>query len=236
MEIIRCIVLEDEEPAQKLMRRYLNKMPEMELLEVFDNALEAADFLKENTVDLIFTDIDMPRLTGLGFLRMNSSLPPVIIITAYPNYAVEALDLDVIDYMVKSVPFERFQQAINKAKRYLAVKQTEGTPEQTLIYVKESGRMLKLQLSNIIYVEALADYVKIFTDERMITTLSTLTNIEKILPPTYFMRVHKSFIINTNKIKAIDSANSLVILSNKAKINLGRTYKTNFLASIKPIN
>jgi DNA-binding LytR/AlgR family response regulator len=236
MNLIRCIVLEDEEPAQNLMRNYFNRMPEMDLIEVFDNALEAVDFLEENSVDLIFTDIEMPRLTGLDFVRMNVPCPPVIIITAYPDRANEAYDLDVVDYIVKPVSFERFQRAIEKAKRYFFNKQEEGKPEPTTMYVKEAGKMLKLELSDIIYVEALADYIKIITEERPIITHSTLGNVEKSLPTKYFARVHKSFIININKIKSIDSANSLVTLNNKTEITLGRTYKSEFLTRFKPIN
>jgi DNA-binding LytR/AlgR family response regulator len=236
MDSIRCIVLEDEEPAQKLMRHYINKMPDVELMEVFDNALEAADFLEDNDVDLIFTDIDMPRLTGLDFIRMLSPCPAVIIITAYPDRANQAYDLDVVDYIVKPVSFDRFKKAIEKAKRYFFSKEEEGTPTQTYIYVKENGKTIKLALEDIIYVEALADYVKIINHERSITTHSTLSNIEKALPRKYFARVHKSFIINTNKIISIDSANSLVTLNNKTDITLGRTYKSDFLARIKPIN
>jgi DNA-binding LytR/AlgR family response regulator len=236
MKIMTCIVLEDEEPAQNLMRNYLNRIPEMELVGVFDNALEAADFLEDTSVDLIFTDIDMPRLTGLDFIRMLSPRPLVIIITAYPNHALESYDLDVVDYLVKPVSFDRFKKAVEKVQRFLHNDDDEKTIVPTTIYVKESGKMIKLELSDIIYVEGLADYVKIMTEERSIITLSTLSNLGNSLPQQYFARVHKSFIININKIKYIDSANSMVTLNNKTEITLGRTYKTDFLAKIKPIN
>ena len=233
MKIITCIVLEDQEPAQMLMRHYLNKIEDVELVKIFDNAVEASDFLEGNTVDLIFTDIDMPRLTGLDFIRMLSPRPQVIIITAYPNRAHEAYDLDVIDYIVKPVSFERLTKAIDKAKQLLLI---EKPPVQTDIFVKEAGKMVKLALSDIIYVEAMSDYVKIITDERPIIAHTTMTKFEEALPKSQFVRVHKSFIINLQKITTIDGADSSVTLSNKIKIPLGRTYKTEFLSKFKPIN
>ena len=233
MKIITCIVLEDEEPAQMLMRHYLNKIEDVELTQSFDNAVEASDFLENNTVDLIFTDIDMPRLTGLDFIRMLSPRPQVIIITAYPNRANEAYDLDVIDYIVKPVSFERLTQAIDKAKQLLLI---EKPSVQTDIFVKEAGKMVKLALNDIIYAEAMSDYVKIITDERPIIAHTTMTKFEEALPKSQFARVHKSFIINLKKMTTIDGADSSVTLSNKIEIPLGRTYKTEFLAKIKPIN
>ena len=233
MKIITCIVLEDEEPARMLMRHYLNKIEDVELIESFDNAVEASDFLERNTIDLIFTDIDMPRLTGLDFIRMLSPRPQVIIITAYPNRANEAYDLDVVDYIVKPVSFERLTQAIDKAKQLLLI---EKPSVQTDIFVKEAGKMVKLALNDIIYAEAMSDYVKIITDERPIIAHTTMTKFEEALPKSQFARVHKSFIINLKKMTTIDGADSSVTLSNKIEIPLGRTYKTEFLAKIKPIN
>jgi DNA-binding LytR/AlgR family response regulator len=236
MNSIRCIVLEDEEPAQNLMRNYFNRMPDIELVEVFDNALDASFFLRNNTVDLIITDIEMPRLTGLDFIRMLSPKPHIIIITAYPNYAPEAFDLDVVDYLRKPVSFDRFKQGIEKVKRSVLNNTNENTSVETAIYVKEDGKMIKLEFGDIIYVEGLGDYVKIISKERVITTLSTMSKISEILPSAKFSRVHKSFIINTDKISSIDSANSLVIMNDKKEITLGRTFKQDFLVQIKPIN
>jgi DNA-binding LytR/AlgR family response regulator len=235
MEIIRCIVLEDEEPAQNLLRHYFKRMPELELVEVFDNALEASDFLESNSVDLIITDIEMPRLTGLDFIRMLSDKFQIIIITAYPEHASESYDLDVVDYLKKPVSFERFEKAIDKVKRFLTINRHNG-PVEPFLYVKESGKMLKIAIEDIIYVEGLGDYIKITTKERKITTLSTLTKIVETLPAQSFLRVHKSFIINTNKIHLIDSANSLVVLNDKTEITLGRAFKHDFIARFKTIN
>jgi DNA-binding LytR/AlgR family response regulator len=236
MKIISCIVLEDEEPAQNLLRHYFKRMPELELIEVFDNALEASDFLENNTVDLIFTDIEMPRLTGLDFIRMLSPRPPVIIITAYPNHALESYDLDVVDYLIKPVSFDRFKKSIEKAQRSFINTKDEISDTHTTLYVKESGKMIKIEFNDIIYVEGLGDYIKIVTNEFPITTLSTLTKIVESLPSANFMRVHKSFIINTNKIRIIDSANSVVVMNDKTEITLGRAFKQDFMARFKAIN
>jgi DNA-binding LytR/AlgR family response regulator len=237
MKKIRCIVLEDEEPAQNLMRNYFNRLPELELVEVFDNALEASDFLEDNTVDLIFTDIEMPRLSGLDFIRMLSPKTHVVIITAYPNFALEAFELDAIDYLKKPVSFDRFKRSIEKVQRFFDDGSTSGNiPTETAMYVKEAGKMIKIEFSDIIYVEGLGDYIKIVTKERSIITLSTLAKIAETLPPAKFMRVHKSFIINTDKINSIDSANSLVIMTDKKEITLGRAFKPTFIARFKAIN
>lgn len=236
MKIIRCIVLEDEEPAQNLMRNYINRMPEIELVEVFDNALDATDFLENKSIDLIFTDIEMPRLTGLDFLRMLAPKPQIIIITAYPNFALESYELEVTDYLKKPVSFERFQKSVDKVKKNILSNMQENTLVETAMYVKEAGKMVKIEFDEIIYVEGLGDYVKIVTKEHSIITLSTMSKIVENLPSSIFIRVHKSFIINVNKIKSIDSANSLVTLINKIEITLGRTYKSDFLVRFKLIN
>jgi DNA-binding LytR/AlgR family response regulator len=236
MKIIRCIVLEDEEPAQNLLRHYFKRMPELELVEVFDNALEASDFLENNTVDLIITDIEMPRLTGLDFIRMLSPRPQIVIITAYRQHGSDAYELEVTDYLVKPVHFERFQKAIEKVKRNLLLEVHKNTPSETAIYVKEDGKMVKIEFGDIFYIEGFGDYVKITTKERSITTLSTMNKMIETLPSTKFSRVHKSYIVNTDKIHSIDSPNSLVTMNDKKEITLGRTFKQDFLAQFKTIN
>jgi DNA-binding LytR/AlgR family response regulator len=236
MNSIRCIVLEDEEPAQNLMRNYFNRMPELELVEVFDNALDASQFLENNSIDLILTDIEMPRLTGLDFIRMLSPKPQVIIITAYPNFALESYELEVTDYLKKPVSFGRFQKSIEKVKKLLFNNTNENASIGTSTFVKEEGKMVKVEFGDINYIEGLGDYVKIISKERIITTLSTMSKIVETLPAKNFIRVHKSFIINTDKIHAIDSANSLVIMNDKKEITLGRAFKQNFMARFKTIN
>jgi DNA-binding LytR/AlgR family response regulator len=236
MKIIRCIVLEDEEPAQNLLRHYFKRMPELELVKVFDNAIEASDFLEDNAVDLIITDIEMPRLSGLDFIRMLSPRPQIVIITAYRQHGSDAYELEVTDYLVKPVHFERFQKAIEKVKRNLLLEVHKNTPSETAIYVKEDGKMVKIEFGDIFYIEGFGDYVKITTKERSITTLSTMNKMIETLPSTKFSRVHKSYIVNTDKIHSIDSPNSLVTMNDKKEITLGRTFKQDFLAQFKTIN
>jgi DNA-binding LytR/AlgR family response regulator len=236
MKIIRCIVLEDEEPAQNLLRHYFKRMPELELVKVFDNAIEASDFLEDNAVDLIITDIEMPRLSGLDFIRMLSPRPQIVIITAYRQHGSDAYELEVTDYLVKPVHFERFEKAIEKVKRNLLLEVHKNTPSETAIYVKEDGKMVKIEFGDIFYIEGLGDYVKITTKERSITTLSTMNKMIETLPSTKFSRVHKSYIVNTDKIHSIDSPNSLVTMNDKKEITLGRTFKQDFLAQFKTIN
>jgi two-component system, LytTR family, response regulator len=237
MNILSCIVLEDEEPAQKLLRHYANQMPEMNLMAIFDNAIEATDFLNRNPVDLIITDIEMPRLNGLDFIRMLPHRPPVIIITAYPEYALEGYELDILDYIVKPVTLERFKKAIEKVQRFLpSIHEEHKSSEPSMIFVKESGVMIKVELKDIIYVEGFADYVKVVTESRTIKTLVTMSKMLETLASKRFMRVHKSYIINTDKIATIDSVNSFVVMNDKKGITLGRAYKQDFLAHFKAVN
>lgn len=239
MKNIRCIVLEDEEPAQNLMRNYFNRMPELELVEVFDNALDAADFLRNNVVDLIITDIEMPRLTGLDFIRMLSPKPQIIIITAYPNFALESYELDVLDYLKKPVSFERFKQGIEKVKRNLGYNLTQenGKDESLFILVKENGKTIKVELEKIVYVEGLKDYVKIVMEEdRPIITHSTMKKMEEHLAPPKFIRVHKSYIISALRIASFDATNSIIELKHKVEIPVGPLYKEELIKKMKPIN
>lgn len=236
MNPIRCILLEDEEPSRNLICHYAKQMPEIELVEVFDNALEAFDFLKYNSVDLIITDIEMPRLSGMDFIKMLSPRPLVIIITANSSYAPESFDLELTDYIVKPVTLERFKKAIEKAIRLLPKNEQTSTLSDTFIFVKENGKTSKVELEQIIYVEAFGDYVKIITQERTIITLSTMNKMEENLPSTIFVRVHKSSIVNFNKIESLDAPNSLAIMKDKTEINLGRTHKSKIVARFKAIN
>ncbi len=237
--MIRCIVLEDEEPAQNLMRNYFNRMPELELVEVFNNALDASDFLRNHTVDLIFTDIEMPRLTGLDFIRMLSPKPQIIIITAYPNFALESYELEVTDYLKKPVSFERFQKSIDKVKRHLIINVVQEIvkDEPLFILVKENGKTIKVELDKIVYVEGLKDYVKIVIDEdRPIITHSTMKKMEEYLPPPKFIRVHKSYLISSDRIASFDSTNSIIELKHKVEIPVGPFYKEELIKKMKPIN
>lgn len=239
MKNIRCIVLEDEEPAQNLMRNYFNRMPELELVEVFSDAIEASDFLEHNSVDLIITDIEMSRLTGLDFIRMLAYKPQIIIITAYPNYALESYDLSVTDYLKKPVSFDRFMQGIEKVKRNLDFNlvQENNKNESLFILVKENGKSIKVELDKILYIEGLKDYVKIFIeDDRPIITHSTMKKMEEYLAPPKFIRVHKSYIISALRIASFDATNSIIELKHKVEIPVGPLYKEELIKKMKPIN
>lgn len=206
---------------------------------MFDNAIEASNFLTHQTVDLIITDISMPHLSGLDFIRMLSPSPHVIIMTAYADYALESYDLDVIDYLKKPISFDRFKKSLEKVKRlyYTANNEDSHTSSETVVYVKEGSKMIKVNFNDIIYVEGLRDYIKIITNaDRPIITHITMKKMVEILPPQSFMRVHKSYIIATDKISAIDGSNSLIELKNNVMIPMGQNYKETLMSKIKPIN
>lgn len=239
MKTLRCIVLEDEEPAQNLIKNYLSRIQSIELLQVFDNAIEASNFLAHQVVDLIITDISMPHLSGLDFIRMLSPSPHIIIMTAHADYALESYDLDVIDYLKKPISFDRFQKSIEKVQRLYSFTDSEDkhASSETMVYVKEGSKMIKVNFNDIIYVEGLRDYIKIITDaDRPIVTHITMKKMVEILPPQSFMRVHKSYIIATDKITSIDSSNSLIELKNNIMIPMGQNYKETLMSKIKPIN
>lgn len=239
MKTLSCIVLEDEEPAQNLIKNYLTRIPEIELLAVFDNAIEASKFHINQNVDLIFSDISMPHLSGLDFIRMLHPKPHVVIMTAYSDFASESYDLDVVDYLKKPISFERFKKSVEKVQRLMINSGNSDllTPPTESIFVKEGSKMIKVNLSDIIYVEGLRDYIKIFINsERPIVTHITMKKMVETLPSKAFIRVHKSYIIAIHKISAIDAGNSLIELKNNVLIPMGQNYKETLLSKIKPVN
>jgi DNA-binding LytR/AlgR family response regulator len=214
MKTLKCLVIDDESMARKLTEENIRQIPFLEYAGACKNAFEAMQFLQTNAVDLLFLDIQMPGMLGTAFLQSLPVKPMVIFITAYSNFAVESYDLDVVDYLLKPVSLERFTKAAYKAldlhnqKEALAQRSTEPPPEIILpdfFFVHVEYSLVKITIAEIAYIESMKDYVKIFlTDQRKpILTKSTLKNIEEKLPGKKFMRVHKSYIVNLEKIERI---------------------------------
>ncbi|QGY43162.1 response regulator [Maribellus comscasis] len=199
--IIDCIIIEDEPLAINKMEGYINRISYLNLTGKFRSAIDAIGFIQENKPHLIFLDIQMEHMTGIQLLETLSQKPKVIITTAYQEYAIKGYDLQVSDYLLKPIQFERFVQACEKS--YHEIENT-GTKEQDFIFVKTEYRLEKINMSSILYIEGMRDYRHIITKDKKIMTLQTFKDIEKALPANQFMRVHNSFIVSVDKIESIE--------------------------------
>ena len=220
---LKCIIVDDESLARKLLEENIRQLPFLELVGACKNPFEAMQVLQEQSVDLMFLDIQMPGMLGTQFLQSLRDKPMVIFVTAYSNYAIESYDLDVIDYLMKPVSMERFTKAALKAldekQKQEAFKSPPSfiplgvsepkTTQEDAFFVNVEYALVKIQIKDISHVESMKDYVKIFltTAKKPVITKSTLKAIEEKLPPQSFMRVHKSFIVNLDKIESIRSQN-----------------------------
>lgn len=220
---ITCLIVEDEPLARNLMMAYVGKVPYLHLLKACSNPLDAIDFLRDNSVDLLFLDVQMPEITGITLLKVLQKKPLVILTTAYSEYALEGYELDILDYLLKPITFERFLKAVEKASQRMNISQTTLTevlisekpePKQNFIFVKDGTKQIKVRLSDILYIESLKDYVKIYTKNQRIVSLLTMKALEAQLPEREFIRIHNSFIVSLEAIDAID----------KEKVQIGDTF------------
>jgi DNA-binding LytR/AlgR family response regulator len=217
---MNCLVVDDEPLARELLEGYISEMPDLRLISTCSNALEAIAVLEKETVDVLFLDINMPRLSGLEMLRTLSVKPAVVLTTAYPEYAVEGFNLDVADYLLKPFSFERFLKAVNKVKALTGKSDSTGAHE--VLAIKADKRTWQVELRHITYIESSGDYVIVHTNERKITAHDTLRNLESRLPEGRFLRVHKSYIVATPVIEFAEG-NMLHIAG--TNIPIGKTYR-----------
>ena len=230
---LRVLIVDDEPLAQEVIERYLRNINELELVGKCSNALEAFEVLHNEHIDLMFLDISMPVISGIDFLRSLRIAPAVIITTAYPDFALQGYELDVIDYLVKPISLERFMRAVNKVieriKKPTPVIAESKQIKADYMFVKCDQKLIKIRFNDIDYIEGMKDYVKIFTNDKMIVTLHTMKFFENNLPSHIFIRIHKSYIVNVDAIKTI-SGNELEI--NQTKIPIGNSFKDNVLKHI----
>jgi DNA-binding LytR/AlgR family response regulator len=229
---LKCLLVDDEPIARDVIESYIAQVATLELVETCSSAVEAFAFLQTNRVDLIFLDIQMPQLTGLELLKTITNPPKIIITTAYREYAVESFELDVVDYLVKPIPFERFIKAVGKVHQHTEPK--EQLPviaqEEPFIFIKEERKLIKIYLREILFLESLRDYVKITTLSKTITTRHTLGYFEELLPESQFIRIHRSFVIAISKIESI-SENKIGI--GGTELAIGGNYKQAVLDQLK---
>lgn len=230
--MINTLIVDDEPLALDILETYIEQIPNLNLVKRCENALEARDALKEHSIDLMFLDIQMPQITGIDFVKTLANPPLVVFTTAYPNFAIEGFELNALDYLLKPVSFERFNKAVNKAMEKLDMhhskKQTQDTEESAhdYIFVKADKKFVKVKYSEIIYVEGLKDYVIIRTLTGRVITLQTMKSLEDKLPHNMFMRIHRSYIVNIDKINAIVGNMVEVTERNEVKqLPVGKNYR-----------
>jgi DNA-binding LytR/AlgR family response regulator len=242
--MIRCLAVDDEMLALDLLEDNIRKIPFLELVQTCRSAMEAMEVLRNKPVDLVFLDIQMPDISGIQLLRSLQHKPMVIFTTAFSSYATEGFELDVIDYLLKPYPFERFLKAVNKAHEYMDLRDhaanqanVKGSPvAPACIFVKADYKLYKINLKDILYVEGLKDYIKIYASEKPIVTQMSMKAIEEKLPAHDFIRVHRSFIVAFSK---IDFVQKHMLTIGKKEIPVSEHYRDELFRIInyeKPID
>ncbi len=224
MSKIKCIIIEDEPLAVKVLSDYILQVPFLELTGKFKDAILATDYLQKNDIDLIFLDIHLPKLKGITFLKTLTNTPNVIITTAYHKYAIEGFNLNVTDYLLKPFEFERFLCAVNKVKsaQINKYKLNEDSKSKDFIFVNVQKKKVKILFSELVYIESQREYVKIITTKKQYLSKMSTNEIESHLPSNLFKRIHRSFIISLNK---IESYNAETVEVNGISIPIGRDYR-----------
>ncbi len=235
MSNYNCLIVDDEVSAQEIIASYLSKIENFKVCGICKNAIEAFTVINNQTVDLIFLDINMPEISGLSFAQSINKNIKIIFTTAHREFAIEGFDLQAVDYLLKPIPFERFIKATNKFLGENSI--PESTPRKEIemdkndfLFVRSDRKMIKVDFDEILIIESLSDYIKIITPKKAIITRETISNIEAKLPQERFLRVHRSFIISISK---IDSFTNEYIEINKTAIPISRSYKKNVLSVLE---
>jgi len=231
--LIRCIIIEDERLAQDVIKAHLQKSDRFTLVGIYRTAPEAREALENEEVDLIFLDIQLPGMTGLNFLRSLTNPPLVVFTTAYPEYALESYEFNVIDYLLKPVSYERFSKTVDKimdGKIFKTpVKETKSLSQEH-IFIKSNSKFFRVGFQDIIYIQGMKDYLKIHTSEHIIITHQTMTEMENILPADRFIRIHKSYIVAFLRIRAV-FGNSVEM--EKDLLPIGPNYKERLMSLVQ---
>jgi DNA-binding LytR/AlgR family response regulator len=241
--MINILIVDDEPLALDILEAYIARLPDLNLVQRCNNAIEANEALKHHSIDLMFLDIQMPQLTGVEFLKSLTKPPLVVFTTAYSNYAIESYELNVVDYLLKPISFDRFLKAVNKATEQIELHhKAEHTNEETHqepdgpdhFFVKSDKKFVRIKYNDILYIEGLKDYVIIRMDQSRVITLQTMKSLEDRMPSQFFRRIHRSYIVNVDKITAIDG--NMVELLEKGipkHIPIGKNYRDELLEMIE---
>lgn len=246
MTKLKCIAVDDEPLALDIIEDYISKVPFLELVKRTEDAIEALQLVQAGGIDLVFLDVQMPELTGIQFLKIAGGKCSYILTTAYSQYALESYDLNVSDYLLKPIPFDRFYKAVEKVRNQVKVTAAVVAeplpavavpqslqPVQDFIFVKTEHKIQKIELDDILYIEGLKDYISIFTRSERVITLQNMKKMEETLPSSQFIRVHKSYIIALDKIESIER--SRISICSKV-IPIGDTYRDEFFKRIDSNN
>lgn len=226
-----CLLVDDEPPALEVLNHYISNAPFLEVVKECHHAMAAFEFLQQHRVDLVFLDVQMPRLLGTELLRSLPHAPKVIFTTAYRDYAVEGFELGAIDYLLKPYSFDRFLRAVHKVldleqRNTQASTNFSTSTSDRFLYVRADRKMVKVMVDEIRYIESLKDYIRIFVKDRQIITKQTISALEEMLPENEFVRIHRSFII---ALKQVDSYNHHSVFINKTELPLGPLYKQDIM-------
>jgi DNA-binding LytR/AlgR family response regulator len=223
MKKLSCIIVDDEPVARKILHEFVDQVPYMDLQGKFENAVKAEAFLKSNTVDIIFLDIEMPKVSGLQFLQKMHIESMVILTTAFPQYALEGYELDIIDYLLKPFALSRFLKAVQKAKDFYQMKNmATGAVQPSYIFIKSDKRIEKIELTDILYAESVGNYVSIHTKDKRIIAYLTMKSLESQLPVNEFIKIHQSYLVNGSRIDAIEG--NEIKIGNKS-LPMSRNYR-----------
>jgi DNA-binding LytR/AlgR family response regulator len=234
--MIKCIVIDDEQPAIDIMKHYISKTPELDLVGTFNNPLVGMQEIKKKNADLVFLDIQMEEMTGLEVMNIINENVKVILCTAYPQFALEGFDLDAVDYLLKPISFDRFSKAVKKVLATIPNSSSINnldTLDEDHIFVKteQKGKLIKIYFKDVDYIEAMGNYITFHQGKNKIVAYSTMKDLEDILPLHTFMRIHKSYIVALPKISMIE--NGFVVLGNGHRISIGSNYKEVFMSKMK---
>jgi DNA-binding LytR/AlgR family response regulator len=232
---IKALIIDDEPLARNVIREYAKKIPSLNIAGECEDAICAHQLLQNNLIDLLFLDINMPKLSGIEFLKTLTNPPLVILTTAYSEYAIDGFELNVTDYLKKPFSFERFCKAYFRAEELLLLKQSANKTEHTdkptdFLFIKSDKKTIKVNISEIYYIEGLGDYIKLYLNDKKLVTNLSMKKIENLLPSGQFYRIHKSFIICLDKIESIEGN---MVKINNTKLPVGNSFRQDFMQHIK---
>ena len=228
--MINCLVVDDEPIAREGMMEYVRQIDYLNLVAQCKSAAEAAGLLQKHKIDLIFLDIQMPKLTGIEFVKALAEPPLVIFTTAYSEYALEGFELDVVDYLLKPISFARFLKAVEKAQNYLHARNKEVNITSDFFFVKCNGKIEKIMMAEVVYIEAMANYVIIYTKQKKYITYLTFSGIEEQLPAELFVRIHKSFLVAISAIQTIDGNE---VITSSMRLPLSKNHRIEVMIRIE---